>query len=267
MKANLLTLLAVVLYITSGFLTGSRLFAHSYKPDSRMLPLSLGFAALALHAVVLYQGTILSDGYNLGLFNAFSMVAFAIIAILLLSSLTKPVENLGIILLPMAALTLIMQLRFPGIQLLSAHAGWGLKLHVLISILAYSLLTLASVQAILLAVLDKRLRTHRTGTFVRAMPPLQTMESLLFEMIAVGFILLSAALLTCIIYLEDVFAQHLVHKTALSILSWVFFGILLWGRFQFGWRGKTAIRWTLGGFATLMLAYFGSKFVLEILLR
>ncbi len=267
MNPNILPLLSAVLYMTSGFITGSRLFTRSDNPLPRSIPLLTGFAALLLHAVVLYQGTILTAGFNLGVFNAFSLVAFSIAAILLVSSLSKPVDNLGIILLPLAALTIILQLRFPGIQLLSAKASWGLKLHVLISILAYSLLTLASVQAILLAVLDKQLHTHRTGKFVRAMPPLQTMETLLFEMIAVGFVLLTSALVTGMVYLENIFAQHLVHKTALSILSWIVFGVLLWGRLQFGWRGKKAIRWTLGGFAALMLAYFGSKIVLEVLLK
>jgi len=267
MNQNILPLLSVILYMSSGFITGSRLFSHSTKPISRNIPLILGFIALLLHGILLYEGTILTDGFNLGVFNAFSLVAFSISAILLVSSLSKPVENLGIILFPLAALTLLLQLRFPGIVLLSAHSSWGLKLHVLISILAYSLLTLASVQAILLAVLDKKLHTHRTGTFVRAMPPLQTMETLLFEMIAVGFILLSSALVTGMVYLENIFAQHLVHKTILSLLSWLVFGTLLWGRFKFGWRGKKAIRWTLGGFAALMMAYFGSKIVLEVLLK
>ena len=99
------------------------------------------------------------------------------------------------------------------------------------------------------------------------MPPLQTMETLLFEMIGVGFALLTAALFSGFYYLEDMFMQHVVHKTVLSILSWIFFAVLLWGRVKFGWRGRKAIRWTLGGFVMLMLAYFGSKVVLEILLK
>ena len=69
-----------------------------------------------------------------------------------------------------------------------------------------------------------------------------------------------------VLFLEDIFAQHLVHKTVLSLTAWLVFAVLLWGRFQFGWRGRTAIRWTLSGFAVLLLAYFGSKFVLELVL-
>jgi len=246
---------------------GTRLFGNRNSMIARKIPLTAGFIALASHGITLYGSTILTDGFNLGIFNAFSLVTFTITAILLISSLTKPVENLGIILLPLAAITIILQVRFPGVVLVSAHASWGLKLHVLISIIAYSLLTLATVQAILTAILDRHLHMRKTGTFVRAMPPLQTMETLLFEMIAVGFALLSAALLTGMVYLDNIFAQHLVHKTVLSILSWVVFAVLLWGRFKFGWRGKFAIRWVLGGFATLMLAYFGSKLVLEVLLK
>ena len=92
------------------------------------------------------------------------------------------------------------------------------------------------------------------------------MESLLFQMIAIGFAMLSLALLSGVLFLEDIFAQHLVHKTVLSLTAWLVFSVLLWGRFQFGWRGRTAIRWTLSGFAVLLLAYFGSKFVLELVL-
>ena len=93
------------------------------------------------------------------------------------------------------------------------------------------------------------------------------MERLLFRMIAVGFILLSVSLLSGLVFLEDIFAQHLIHKTVLSIAAWGVFALLLWGRWRLGWRGRIAIRWTLAGFAVLMLAYFGSKFVLELVLQ
>jgi ABC-type uncharacterized transport system permease subunit len=132
--------------------------------------------------------------------------------------------------------------------------------------LAYSLLTLASVQAVLLAIQDHQLRNRHPGGFVRALPPLQTMEVLLFEMIALGFALLTVALISGFIFLENMFSQHLVHKTILSLAAWVVFGTLLWGRFRYGWRGQKALIWTLVGFVVLMLAYFGSKFVLELVL-
>ena len=92
------------------------------------------------------------------------------------------------------------------------------------------------------------------------------METLLFELIWVGLALLTLAIGSGIIYLDDIFAQHLVHKSTLSIAAWLIFAMLLWGRHQWGWRSQTAVRWTLGGFATLMLGYFGSKLVLELIL-
>ena len=122
-------------------------------------------------------------------------------------------------------------------------------------------------QSVLLWIQDRQLHNRHPGGFVRALPPLQVMESLLFQMIALGFVVLTLSLFSGVLFLENVFAQHLVHKTVLSILSWLMFGVLLWGRWRRGWRGKTAIRWTLGGFFSLMLAYFGTKFVLELILH
>jgi ABC-type uncharacterized transport system permease subunit len=267
MNQSLFPLSAAIIYMISGFLTGNRLFGSTPARYSRKLPLALGFLGLILHGIALEQSIILDFGFNLGFFNAISLVSWTVVCILLLSSLNKPVENLGILLLPLAAITLVLQMRYPGLHLLGANASWGLKIHVLISLLAYSLLTLASVQAILLAVQDKQLHNRKPGGFVRALPPLQTIEQLLFEMIGIGFLLLTGALISGFVYLENMFAQHLVHKTILSITSWIVFLVLLWGRFKFGWRGRIAIRWTLAGFVVLMLAYFGSKAVLELLLQ
>jgi len=177
------------------------------------------------------------------------------------------VENLGIAILPLAALTIILQLRYPATaHLLTGGSPLGLRFHVVLSLLAYSLLAMASVQAVLLAIQDHLLRHRHPGGFIRSLPPLQTMEALLFEMIGLGFILLTGALISGFAFLEDMFAQRLVHKTFLSIAAWSVFGILLWGRFKWGWRGQKALIWTLVGFVVLMLAYFGSKFVIEVVL-
>ena len=142
-----------------------------------------------------------------------------------------------------------------------------MKFHVLSSVIAYSMFALAAVQVILLAIQDRALRGHKVAGFVRSLPPLQTMEALLFQMIALGFIILSFSLLTGAIYITDVFAQHLAHKTVLSIIAWLVFAILLWGRWKFGWRSRKAFAWTLGGFIVLGLAYPVTKFILEIILN
>lgn len=268
MNESLFAYSSAALYFASGLSTGLRLFATADGPrPPRSLGLLLGFAGLLLHGLLLYHELFTAHGLNLSFFNAVSLAAWTVAALLLVSSLSKPVENLGILALPLAAITVLLDLRFPGSHLLGEHAGIELRLHVLTSMLAYSLLMLASAQAILLAIQDTHLRHHHPGGFIRALPPLQTMESLLFEMITLGFVLLSIALATGFLYLEDMFAQHLVHKTVLSIVAWMTFATLLWGRYRFGWRGRKAIRWTLVGFAVLMLAYFGSKAVIELILR
>lgn len=268
MNVSYLVLPAVLLYLASGLGTGIRLFSHP-KPSriARPLVLGLGFAAAFLHAGVLYFELHTGSGINLDFFNAGSLTIWMVAIILLVSALSKPVENLAIVALPLAAIVLLVDMRFPGERLLAEDANWALRLHVITSILAYAMLTLATVQALALAVQDSHLRSHHPGGFIRALPPLQTMESLQFELIGVGFVLLSVSLLSGFAYLEDMFAQHVVHKTILSILAWIVFAVLLWGRFRFGWRGRTAIRWTLIGFAVLMVAYFGSKAIIELVLQ
>ena len=135
------------------------------------------------------------------------------------------------------------------------------------SIVAYSLLTLAAMQAALLSAQESQLRRRQFRGPLSILPPLQLMESMLFELIWVGVIALTLSIATGFIFMDDIFAQHLVHKTILSILTWLVFGVLLFGRWRYGWRGRTAVRWTLSGFVTLMLAYFGSKYVIEVLLE
>jgi ABC-type uncharacterized transport system permease subunit len=268
MNVSLIAFPAAILYFAGGLSTGLRLFAGTaQRRPPRSLGIWLGFAGLLLHGIFLYRELFSAGGINLGFFTAVSLAAWTVVGLLLVSSLSKPVENLAILALPLAALAVLLDLRFPAGQMLSESGGWALRVHVLTSILAYSLLTLASAQAILLAVQDTHLRRHHPGGFIRALPPLQTMESLLFEMISLGFVMLSVSLLTGFLYLEDMFAQHLVHKTVLSIVAWLTFATLLWGRYRFGWRGRKAIRWTLVGFVVLMLAYFGSKAVIELVLR
>ena len=145
--------------------------------------------------------------------------------------------------------------------------NWQMSLHILSSILAFSLLNIAALQALLLALQDQHLRSHHPKRLILALPPLQAMETLLFQMLGTGIVFLTIALFSGFLFVENLFAQHLAHKTVLSICAWLIFTSLLVGRIRYGWRGKTAIQWTLIGFVLLLLAYFGSKFVLELILQ
>lgn len=267
MKA-ILPAFCVILYSVSAFLLLRRLAAGiNAGTRSRTLALALGLAATLGHAVLLYQLVLTTQGLNLSFFHVLSLTSWLAAVLVLLSALKQPVENLGIAVLPFTAVTLLLQSTSVGADSHVLISATGLKMHILISIFSYSLLTIAALQALLLAVQNRHLRNRHPGGFVRALPPLETMEQLLFRMIGLGYLLLSLSLLTGAVYVEDIFAQHLVHKTVLSVAAWVVFAILLWGRWRFGWRGRIAIRWTLVGFVALMLAYFGSKLVLELILQ
>jgi ABC-type uncharacterized transport system permease subunit len=269
MNSTISGLLAILLYLLASVLLVVRLTRGSNGPAIRGSAILLfGVAALLAHAALLYPSIVAPGGLNLGIINAASLVALITATVLVVAAFHEPVENLGIPVFPVAAITIGLVLLFPtDHRITDASTGWQLDVHILISLLAYSILGLAVLQALLLAIQEYHLHNRQPGGFIRSLPPLQTMESLMFQMIGVGFALLTLALVTGILFLQDIFAQHLVHKTVLSIMAWCVFALLLWGRWRFGWRGRVAIRWTVGGFIFLMLAYFGSKLVLELILN
>ncbi len=258
------TAFAVAFYLIAGWMLWRRLARRS--TSEAKTPLLIGLAAAILHTVILYHNIATGNGVNLGFTNTVSLAMAFIALTLILSAFSRPVENLGIVILPLAAFSLLLEYIFPTMHTFTHTHSLGLGIHIFFSILAYSLLSLAAVQAVLLAIQDRHLHNRQPGGIIRALPPLETMEGLMFQMILGGFLLQSISLATGIVYLEDWFGQHLVHKTVLSIVAWVVFATLLWGHWRYGWRGRIAIRWTLTGFFTLLLAYFGSKYVLEILL-
>lgn len=260
-----LTATTLYLLCTLGLLL--RLRQHPISKDlSKASLLAPGFLALAAHGYILFTVMITPVGINLGFYTSLSLISACISLLILFSSLRHPVEILGIIIMPLTALMIIMDALQTSSHLIATGSSNGLLFHIMSSLVAYSILGLAAAYAIVLSIQNSLLHRHQPSGFIRFLPPLKTMEAMLFETITIGFICLSISLLSGYIFLEHIFAQHLVHKTALSILAWVVFGILLFGHWFIGWRGRTAIRWTLGGFFSLMLAYFGSKFVLEVLL-
>ncbi len=263
----LAALLAISLYLGCTVLLLIKL-RQTGKLASLSKPMILvpGFLGLGAHLYTLSMSMVSPDGINIGFFTALSLVSAFITLFTLVSALRHPIEILGIVVMPIAAITLAADLATTSIHLLPPGSSSGLIFHVVTSIIAYSILGLAALHAIVFSVQNSLLHKHQPGGLIRLLPPLNTMETLLFDAIILGFACLSLSLLSGMVYLENMFAQHLAHKTILSILAWLVFAILLIGRWLMGWRGRTAIRWTLGGFISLMLAYFGSKFVLEVIL-
>lgn len=259
------SLTAACLYAGASIYQGLR-FARQQQPDQRLLAL-LGTLALLAHILSLYLQLLPAAGLQLDFFNAASLITAAVIGLTLLACLRIPVANLLMLLFPLGCLTVLLAQFMPVGTLPAINEEPGILAHILLSILAYGLLTMAMFQSLLLLLQDHQIKNKHPWGLIRNFPPLQTMESLLFGFLWAGWILLSLSLLSGWMFFEDLFAQHLVHKTLLSCVAWVVFAVLLWGRHQLGWRGHKAIRWTLAGFCLLMLAYFGSKLVREFILH
>lgn len=221
--------------------------------------------ALVSHLFGLATTSVKPSGFELSFFAASSQIFWMINLIVFISSRKKALDSLFIFLLPFSFVSVVLA-TIAHKQSRAINLDYAIASHVVLSILAYSLLTIASLQALFLAYRSHQLK-HKQLHAVSFLPPLQTMESLLFDFVLAGEIILTLSILSGVIFIDNIFAQHLLHKTVFSIVAWLIYAGLLWGKFKLGWRGSVAIRWALAGFLFLMLAYFGSKFVLEVVLH
>lgn len=263
MMQALIASLIIIMYLSLTGLLLYRLVSGGTKPRKTTI-LIPGSLTILLHGYLLYIHLYTPNGLDLSFFTVFSLVAWVIATLIMLVAWREPVENLAIGVLPIAAIAVLLRLTSNQVHHLSTALSTGLEIHIITSIISYSLLSIAALQAILLYIQNAYLHNKHPAGFIRALPPLETMEKLLFRMIGTGFVVLCVSLATGLFYIEDLISQH---KTVLSLGAWILFAVLLYGRWRFGWRGRTAIRWTLTGFALLLLAYFGSKFVLELILH
>ncbi|MDO8706301.1 MAG: cytochrome c biogenesis protein CcsA [Sulfuricaulis sp.] len=269
MTNPVINFLALALYLSVGVLVVLRLMRGEIITGSVKLAIfSLGLGAVVLHATLLYTQLWQENGLNLAFTPAFSLVACVIAALYLVTSLIRPVDNLGILIMPTAGLTVLIEWLWPGRMSLPLTSSSS-ALHIVVAILAYGLMCLAAAQSLMLLMQERHLRSKHPGGFIRALPPMQTMESVMFQMIGFGFVLLTLTLISGSFFSEAIFGQpfRFTHHMVLAVLAWIVYAVLLVGRWRLGWRGRPAIHWTLGGFTLLLLAYFGSKFVLEVLLQ
>jgi ABC-type uncharacterized transport system permease subunit len=225
----------------------------------------LGALAVILHGLAAYKGFINTSGYDLGLYPMLSLMSLSVSAIVLLSSLRRPIDNLFVFFFPLAISTIILQIVLKGDYTPLQDITAGVFSHIVLSIIAYSLLTIAAAQALLLSFGDTMLRHHQIA-ILRNLPPLETIEQLMFEMIWTGLVFLTLSIGSGFFFLSDFSEPGILHHTAITLAAWIVFIILAWGRYQLGWRGAIASRWTLFGFVLLVLGYFGSKLVLEVVL-
>lgn len=225
-------------------------------------------ATLTLHGWLAWNDIVTADGLDLSFANAVSVVAVLVAAVALLSGLLRTMPAIGTVVLPVAALAALLPVvfahphdyPFAGKPLLAAH--------VAVALVSYALFLVAAVQALILMGLEKRLHRRLPDPGGDSLPPLLTLERFLFRLVTTGFVLLTLTLASGMLFSEQLSGRPVVltHKSVFSVLGWLTFGGLLWGRWRYGWRGRVALRWILAGTLFVFLAYLGSKFVLEVLL-
>ena len=253
---------ALLCYALGTWIQGQRIFRQSGSRNQVLMATSLGSV---FQTIALYQLLHGEAGINLGIWNIASLSTLMVTIVVLASSLCKPSESLLLFILPFTVVTVLLAWLAPV-----EHIVWRppsiMVTHVLLSVLAYGILLVAASQALLLSYQERQLKKHHRRKLMLALPPLQTMEKLLFEYVAVGLLLLSCSLLSGFLFLEDMFSFRILHKTVLSLLAWCLFATLLVGRWVYGWRGQTAMRWTVAGSLLLIVAYFGWRLVIEMII-
>lgn len=264
--------------LTYFFVLAALLYAIcAFLPSQQRIIISAGTAiGWLLHGGALWADMVAPGSLRIGFAVMLSATLWVSVGAYWLENRNMALDGLRVLVLPTAAAAVILPVLFPGsvvpLEGKSALFPW----HVAIAILAYSTLTIAAFHAVLMALQESRLHTHpnaKSGGWldmaIDRLPALLTMEKLLFRLIGFGFGLLTLTVLSGVIFSEQLFGTAFKwdHKTIFTMLSWILFGALLAGRFWRGWRGKTALRFTLTGFATLLLAYVGSRFVMEVVLH
>ena len=225
-------------------------------------------SALLIHAYGLYGALFTEAGMRFSFSFALSLMMWLAVLIYWLESFMARMEGMQPLVLPLAAICTLLPVIFPQVHLVANASATGFKLHFLAAMLAYSLLTLSALHAIFMGFSENALHKRQMKRSLASLPPLLTMESLLFRMLLLGFILLTLTVGSGLLFSETLFGKpfSLDHKTLFAFASWGIFATLLVGRHAWGWRGKRALRWTLAGFSLLILAYVGSRFVAEVIL-
>ena len=225
--------------------------------------------ALVLHAMLLYRRMVVADGLDLGVANAISMLVWLTVAIYWLGGLAfQGLSSVLGLMAPVALAAVLFQATTQTRHVVTYGGDPLFTLHFAIALLAYSLFIVATVHALVMLAEEKWLHGGKLPPFLKELPPLMQMEALLFRILLAAFVLLTLTVVSGVFFSEQLFGKPftLTSKTFFAILSWLIFGGLLAGHFVRGWRGRTAVRWTLAGFTMLLLAYVGSKFVLEVVL-
>ncbi len=265
MDILIVSIIAIGLYVVASIIQGMSLGGR--LRSAKIWLIVLGFLAICLHGILLHRWIDVSAGQNLNFFNMLSLTAWVVAVLVLVMVLIRPVEVLAIFVFPVAAISILLVLGFPNAYIIDTATSPDTLFHILLSIVTFCVLCVAGLLAILLAVQDYILRQKHGNWMIGKTPPLEALERLLFQVISLGFVLLSVVIVTSVYFYHELLwnSQVLLQKTVLVGIAWIIFAGLLLGRYWRGWRGRKAIYGTLGGVLLLFLAYYGSKLVLEAL--
>lgn len=260
-------LLAAALYALGTWFLFRELEQSRGRASTRVLVILI--VGATWHALNLGASLFAGPVVNLGLGTALSLTSWVVVVLFLFALWRRPLATLGLIVIPYALITIIVTWLWNAPPMPMANLGPSAVAHMLVSIISFGLLALAFCQAIVLLLQEWHLQNKRSGHFFHSLPALETMENILFQVITIGFSLLTVALVSGVFFASEVFGRALVfnHHVILSLAAWIAFGTLLTGRALRGWRGRTAAIWTITSFAILTLAYFGTRFVLEVVLQ
>ncbi len=263
MDNTILTTITLLLYIA---IAGYQYFLCYKKEDDSRAKLIAWITILPLlcHGWLLHLSIDTELGQNLNMSNIFSMSFWLIAILIMISSIKRKLGILVMTILPITGFSLLISQSW-GQQYLIDASSSGYLIHILISITALSVISLAAIQSIFVNILDDQLKQHPAPR-ARGMPALQDMENFLFILVWTGFILLTLSLITAALFMTDTGNEIPMHKPLLAIASWLVFAVFLIGKHLKGWRGKTTVHWTISGFVLLFLAYFGTRTVLEFIL-
>ena len=250
----MLIITALVFYALATLFAGMKFYAD--KSTLKWPTQIIALFAIIAHGGLLYLFIDTSQGQNLSFVNVMSQVVWIIALLVWLANFIDLFESLSVVTYPFAALTIILIRVFPTTNIIATKTQPLNLIHILLALIVFSVFFIAATQAFIIGIQNHLLRKHQTTGLLRRLPPLETMEKLLDQLLMIGFFLLTVVLVTSMLFYNNIFAGALLKHTLFALLAWFVFALVLVGRHGLGWRGITTVRWTLFGVLLLSLSYW-----------
>jgi ABC-type uncharacterized transport system permease subunit len=272
MSDSIFAIFAILLYGLATVLVA--LFLRSIKDSNVELDggkvtasFIVATAGAACHIAYALDISFIKGALNGSLSSMTVLISGLLVVLFLLGGLVMPIRRLGILVFPLTMASIVFSFLWGNQVTLLDNHSLTFSVHIVFSLLAYCLLAIASLQALLYSYQERQIKHRTNPAMLMALPPLQTMELLLFRLVGFGFVILSFTVVSGAIFSQELFGYAFVfkHHTILALMGWLVFAIMLFKRVKQGLRGSAAVIWTISGFLLIQLGYFGTKIVSEIL--